>query len=118
MLGKEMLLVSKKSGPLTENNLIVQSSQGNGFCYYDDSAGKTGTINIGGYVDPPGDQVYSVTFPVNINWNRKWAPRVKAISNALLKITETAGAPPGYGDVIVTPIDPSKPAIIDVYNGY
>lgn len=113
MLSKECIMVAR-SEPLTENNLIVQSSQGVGECHYTDSAGETGAIDIGTY----DDQVYSVTFPVQINWHVKWMPTVKAISNALLKTIETPGAPPGYGDVIVTPIDPSKPAIIDVYNYY
>ena len=112
MLGKEMLLVSKKSGPLTENNLIVQSSRGNGVTYVKDALGKEFTIRIGPNWGV-GDQVFSVTFPVTIENDRKWEPFIKAINNALLG---DSGSDPDGTEV--TPIDPSKPAIIDVYNYY
>nr|DAI76087.1 MAG TPA: Type II site-specific deoxyribonuclease [Caudoviricetes sp.] len=114
MLGKEMLLLaSGKLEPLTENNLIVQPSEGNGYCYVTDALGKKFTIYV-----TEGDQMFSVTFPVTILYHLKWMPEVEAISNASLRIMETPGAPPGYGDVVVTPIDLSKPAIIDIHTNY
>ena len=114
MLNKELLMAGQQEvGPLTENNLIVQPSEGNGHCYATDALGKEFTI----YVNE-GDQMFSVTFPVTILYNLKWTPKVEAISNASLKIMETPGAPPGYGDAVVTPIDLSKPAIIDIHTDY
>lgn len=114
MLGKEMLLVSKKSGPLTENNLIVQSSRGRGMVYAKDALGKEFTIRIGdGW--GLGDQVFSVTFPVTIKYDLKWEPLVQVISNANVQRVPGASF---VKDHSVTPIDPSKPAIIDVYDEY
>lgn len=105
-----MLLATKKSRPLTENNLIVQSTRGIGSTSATDALEKEFYIYMG---SDEGDQVFSVTFPVTIFYSRKWDISVEAISNALIKPTEQ--------DIInwvVTPIDPSKPAIIDVYNYY
>lgn len=110
MLGKEMLLQSSgKSGPLTENNLIVRSSRGSGYTTGKTVNAKKFAIYMGKDI---GDQVFSVQFPVIIAYNRTWEPKVQAISNANIDIN------PGNFDyyVFVIPIDPSKPVIIDVYN--
>lgn len=117
MVNKELLMAAVEVGPLTENNLIVQSSRGEGWCSVKDALGKGFTIDIGlewvGGEWVVKDQVFSVVFPVTIEDNPKWENITKVISNAVVKYTDT------FGDgAVVTPIDPSKPAIIDVYDNY
>ena len=112
MLNKELMAGQQEVGPLTENSLIVRSSRGRGMTYAKDALGKGFTIRIGPNWGV-GDQVFSVVFPVTIEYDWKWEPFIKAINNALLGDSESV-----TGGTVVTPIDPSKPAIIDVYDYY